>query len=43
MEYGLWYPKGQGFTLKSYIDADWVRSIDDKKVLVEHHYLWEIV
>ena len=31
MEYGLWYPKGQDFTLKTFTDADWVGSIDDRK------------
>ena len=29
MEYGLWYLKGQDFTLKAFTDADWVGSIDD--------------
>ena len=23
MEYGLWYPKSQDFTLKAYTDANW--------------------
>ena len=32
MEYGLWYPKGQYFTLKSFTDADWAGSIDDSKI-----------
>ena len=31
MDYGLWYPKGQDFTLKTFTDADWVGSIDDRK------------
>ena len=31
MEYGLWYPKSQDFTLKSFTDADWVGSVDDRK------------
>ena len=31
MEYGLWYPKGQEFTLKAFTDADWAGSVDDKK------------
>ena len=31
MEYGLWYPKGQEFTLKAFTDADWVGSVDDRK------------
>ena len=29
MEYGLWYPKGQDFTLKAFTDADWAGSVDD--------------
>ena len=32
MEYGLWYPKGQDFTLKAFTDANWVGSVDDKKI-----------
>ena len=31
MDYGLWYPKCQDFTLKAFIDADWVGSVDDRK------------
>ena len=31
MEYGLWYPKSQDFTLKAFTDADWERSVDDRK------------
>ena len=31
MEYGLWYPKIQDFILKSFIDADWEGSVDDRK------------
>jgi len=31
MEYGLWYPKGQDFTLKAFTDADWEGSVDDQK------------
>ena len=29
MEYGLWYPKGQDFTLEEFTDADWARSVDN--------------
>ena len=32
MEYGLWYLKGQDFTLKAFIDADWEGSVDDRKI-----------
>ena len=31
MEYGLWYPEGQDFTLKAFTDADWEGSVDDQK------------
>ena len=31
MEYGLWYRKGQDFTLKVFTDADWAGSVDDRK------------
>ena len=31
MEYGLWYPEGQDFTLKVFTDADWAGSVDDQK------------
>ena len=31
MEYGLWYPKSQDFILKSFTDANWEGSVDDRK------------
>ena len=31
LEYGLWYPKRDNFTLKAFTNADWVGSIDDRK------------
>ena len=31
MEYGLWYQKGQNFTLKAFTDAYWAGSVDDRK------------
>ena len=31
MEYGLWYPKGNDFSLKEFTDADWVGSSDNIK------------
>ena len=31
MEYGLWYQKGQEFTLKAFTDAYWEGSFDDRK------------
>ena len=31
MDYGLWYPKSQDFTLKSFTDAYWAGSVDDQK------------
>jgi hypothetical protein len=30
-EFGLWYPKGNELTLVSYTNANWARSIDDRK------------
>lgn len=30
-KFGLWYPKGNELTLVVYTDADWERSIDDRK------------
>ena len=31
VDYGLWYPKSDNFTLKAFTDANWARSIDDMK------------
>ena len=31
MDYGLWYPKGNEWTLVAYTDADWAGSVDDRK------------
>jgi len=31
LDYGLWYPKGEEFTLKAYIDVDWAGCVDDRK------------
>jgi len=31
MEYGIWYPKGEYFTLVAYSDVDWARCVDDRK------------
>ena len=31
IELGLWYPKGNELTMVAYTDADWARSIDDRK------------
>ena len=31
MNYGLWYPKFQDFTLKEFPDANWEESVDDQK------------
>jgi hypothetical protein len=31
LDFGLWYPKIEDFTLTSYTDAYWVGSIDDIK------------
>jgi len=29
--YGLWYPRDTDLTLHAYTDADWARSVDDRK------------
>jgi hypothetical protein len=31
MDFGIWYPKGEDFTLTTYTDADWAGSVDDRK------------
>ncbi|XP_057842295.2 secreted RxLR effector protein 161-like [Cryptomeria japonica] len=31
MDFGLWYPKGDDFTLKAYTNVDWAGNIDDIK------------
>ena len=31
MDYGLWYPKCQDFTLRAFIDAYWEGIVDDQK------------
>jgi hypothetical protein len=30
-DYGLWYPKGNDLSLVAYIDADWARSVNDRR------------
>ena len=32
VDYGLWYPKRNKFTLREFTNADWVGSIDDRKI-----------
>jgi hypothetical protein len=32
LDYGLWYPKCEDFTLKPHIDVDWEGCIDDQKI-----------
>ena len=43
MEYGLWYLKGQEFTLKEFTDVDWERSVDDRKSTSGAAFFKEIV
>jgi hypothetical protein len=31
LDFGLWYPKGDNFTLTMYIDADWEDNVDERK------------
>jgi hypothetical protein len=35
IDYGLWYPKNTGLITRSYTDAYWVGSIDDRKITSE--------
>ena len=32
MDYGLWYPKRNKFTLREFTNADWAGIIDDRKI-----------
>jgi hypothetical protein len=32
LDIGLWYPIGKYFTMKTYTNADWVGSVDDRKI-----------
>lgn len=31
MDFGLWFPRSEDFTLTAYSDADWAGSVDDRK------------
>lgn len=31
MDFGLWYPRGEDFTLTSYTEVDWAGNTDDRK------------
>jgi hypothetical protein len=31
LDFGLWYSRGEYFTLTTYTDADWEDNVDDKK------------
>jgi hypothetical protein len=37
LDFGLWYSRGEYFTLTTYTDADWVGNVDEKKVQSEEH------
>ena len=39
LNYGLWYPRDTDRTLHAYTDADWARSMDDRK----EHKWWSIL
>ena len=30
-DFGIWYPKSSTLTVTAYIDANWARSVDDRK------------
>ena len=32
VDYGLWYQKSNKFTLRAFIEVDWVGSIEDRKI-----------
>jgi hypothetical protein len=38
VDYGIWYSRDTNLNLSGYSNADWARSIDDKKV-----YLWWVL
>jgi len=38
-DYGLHYKRNDKFELRMFTDLDWVGNTDDKKKLVEVHYL----
>lgn len=31
LNYGLWYKKGDEFSLSAFVDADWAGSVDDRR------------
>jgi len=31
LDFGIWYPKGQDFTLRTYTDAYWAGNVDERK------------
>jgi hypothetical protein len=31
IEFGIWYPKNNDFSLSAFIDVDWVGDVDDRK------------
>ena len=43
MDYGLWYPKNDNFTLKEFTDADWEESIDRKNTSGAAFYLGDFL
>ena len=32
MDYAIWYPKSDNFTLEAFTNANWAGSIDDRKI-----------
>ena len=41
IDLGLWYPSKDSFTLKAYLDVDWVGSVDDRKSMSGGAFFWE--
>ena len=40
--FGLWCTKDVDFVLHAYKNADWEGNIDDREVLVEEHFIWDL-
>lgn len=32
LDFGLWYPRNNGFSFTTYFDVDWARCVDDRKI-----------
>ena len=43
LDFGLWYPNYEYFTLTTYTDAYWYVVLMIENVQVEEHSFWEII